>query len=56
LGGLISLHKLEVVTPDGEHHPRFEVATPDEAKAHMAQAGVPAAASASINKTPEVTA
>ncbi len=23
LGGLFQLHKLEVVTPDGEHHPRF---------------------------------
>ena len=23
LGGLFKLHKLEVVTPDGEHHPRF---------------------------------
>lgn len=36
LGGLFSLHKLEVVTPDGEKHPRFELATPDEARAHMA--------------------
>lgn len=33
LGGLFRLHHLEVVTPDGEHHPRFEVASPDEAKA-----------------------
>lgn len=24
LGGLFGIHKLEVVTPDGEHHPRFE--------------------------------
>jgi hypothetical protein len=32
LGGLFSLHTLEVVTPDGEHHPRFEVATPEQAQ------------------------
>lgn len=36
LGGLFSLHKLEVVTPDGNRHPRFELVSPDEAKAHMA--------------------
>lgn len=35
LGGLFSLHKLEVVTPDGKRHPTFEMATPEEAKAHM---------------------
>ena len=23
LGGLLKIHTLEVVTPDGEHHPRF---------------------------------
>lgn len=34
LGGLFALHKLEVVSPDGEHHPRFEPASPDEAQAH----------------------
>jgi hypothetical protein len=33
LGGLFPLHKLEGVTPDGEHHPRFEPATPEEAQA-----------------------
>lgn len=27
LGGLFKLHELEVVTPDGKHHPRFEPAT-----------------------------
>ena len=27
LGGLFPIHKLEVVTPDGKHHPRFEPAT-----------------------------
>lgn len=32
LGGLFHLHKLEVITEDGTHHPRFEVATPEEAK------------------------
>lgn len=33
LGGLFTIHKLEVVTEDGERHPRFEPATPDEAQA-----------------------
>lgn len=33
LGGLFRLHKLEVLTPDGEAHPHFEVATPEEAAA-----------------------
>lgn len=32
LGGLFKLHRLEVIA-DGEPHPRFEVATPEEAKA-----------------------
>ena len=36
LGGLLSAHKLEVVAPDGEKHPRFEVATPEQAQAHWA--------------------
>jgi hypothetical protein len=36
LGGLFRTHKLEVVTPDGEHHPRFELATPEQAQAHEA--------------------
>ncbi|SIT43755.1 conserved hypothetical protein [Paraburkholderia piptadeniae] len=34
LGGLFRTHKLEVVTPDGEHHPRFELATAEQAAAH----------------------
>lgn len=34
LGGLFSVHKLEVITPDGEAHPHFEVATPMQARAH----------------------
>lgn len=33
LGGLFKLHTLEIVTPDGRAHPRFEVATPEEAQA-----------------------
>jgi len=47
LGGLFSCHKLEVVTPDGEKHPRFELATPEEAQAHKAallNVGTPQAA------------
>ena len=31
LGGLFQLHTLEVVTPDGKRHPRFEPATPEQA-------------------------
>jgi len=37
LGGMFRLHKLEVVTPDGEKHPRFELATREEADAHRAE-------------------
>lgn len=33
LGGLFKLHELEVETPDGEVHPRFQVASRDEASA-----------------------
>ena len=36
LGGLFQLHTLEVVTPDGKHHPRFELATPEQAQRHAA--------------------
>lgn len=32
LGGLFQIHELEVITRDGEHHPRFEIATPEEAQ------------------------
>ena len=35
LGGLFKTHKLEVVTPDGERHPRFEIGSPEEAKRLM---------------------
>lgn len=39
LGGLFQLHELEVITPDGEAHPRFMPATPEQAQAHwLAQA------------------
>jgi hypothetical protein len=37
LGGLFRTHRLEVVTPDGERHPQFELATHDEAEAHRAR-------------------
>jgi len=35
LGGFLPCHELVVVTPDGKEHPRFEPATPEEARAHM---------------------
>lgn len=38
LGGLFSCHKFEVVTPDGKHHPRFELASLEEANQHRARA------------------
>lgn len=34
LGGLFQLHELTVTTPDGAKHPRFEPASPEEARAH----------------------
>lgn len=44
LGGLFKIHKMVVVTPDGKEHPRFEPATPEEAKAlEVKMAGTPAA-------------
>ncbi len=36
LGGLFQTHKLEVITPDGEHFPTFELATPEQAQARAA--------------------
>jgi hypothetical protein len=33
LGGLFQLHELEVIADDGTVHPRFRVATPEEARA-----------------------
>lgn len=38
LGGLFKIHTFEVVTEDGERHPRFELATPEEAQAHYKKA------------------
>jgi hypothetical protein len=37
LGGLFTFADLAVVTPDGEKHLRFELATPEEAQAHQAK-------------------
>lgn len=34
LGGMFRLHKLEVIDSDGVKHPRFEVATPEQAQQH----------------------
>lgn len=39
LGGLFSMHKMEVVTPDGKAHPLFELATREEADAHRNKGG-----------------
>ncbi|MFY9480249.1 MAG: VVA0879 family protein [Aquabacterium sp.] len=36
LGGLFPLHRMVVVTQDGEEHPRFELADKAEADAHRA--------------------
>lgn len=36
LGGLFSTHRLEVITEDGKRHPRFEVASPEQAQQHAA--------------------
>lgn len=35
LGGLFQLHRLEVVTPEGKACPVFELATSEEAQAHV---------------------
>lgn len=35
LGGLLRLHDLEVIAPDGTH-PFFEIASPEQAQAHAA--------------------
>lgn len=37
LGGLLSLHKMEVVLPDGRVQPSFELASAEEAKALEAE-------------------
>jgi hypothetical protein len=36
LGGLLQIHELVVVTEDGKRHPRFRLATPEQARAHEA--------------------
>lgn len=36
LGGFLPIHRLEVETPDGKRHPRFEPCTPGEAQSHAA--------------------
>lgn len=38
LGGLFTIHKLEILTPDGKAHALFELATPEEAQALEASA------------------
>lgn len=42
LGGLLQLHKLEVVDPEGKRHPHFQPATPEEAQALMRSWTAPA--------------
>lgn len=42
LGGLLTLHKLIVITPDGKRHPHFKPATPSQAKTHAARQEVAA--------------
>lgn len=46
LGGPLSLHKLEVVDENGELHPRFEIASPEEAQALAARHAAEAPANA----------
>ena len=37
LGGLFKMHKLEVINPDGNISPRFELAEPYQAQEHMVE-------------------
>ena len=39
LGGLFTLHDLEVISFDGDHHPRFMPATPEQARDHAKKGG-----------------
>jgi hypothetical protein len=39
LGGLFTIHRVVVVTPDGKEHPSFELASPEEAQALAARDG-----------------
>ncbi|WP_395451164.1 VVA0879 family protein [Aminobacter sp. UC22_36] len=45
LGGLFTLHCLDVVDSEGKHHPRFELASPEEAQALAEQNAVAQVAS-----------
>lgn len=36
LGGMFQVHRVEVVTPDGARHPRFELANREDADRHRA--------------------
>lgn len=46
LGGLFQIQDLTVTTADGEKHPRFELATPEEARSHQAANDAKTAAAA----------
>lgn len=46
LGGLFTLHQLEIETPDGKKHPRFALAPKEEADAYRATMTAAAAQSA----------
>ncbi|MGH8079024.1 MAG: VVA0879 family protein, partial [Lysobacter sp.] len=37
LGGLLRTHRLEILDRDGKAHPRFELATPEQASDHAAR-------------------
>ncbi len=58
LGGLFKLHCLEVIDDEGNAHPHFEPATPDEAKAlaagrkALAEAGEPNRKALAEGETP----
>jgi hypothetical protein len=43
LGGLFRIHQLEIIDADGKHHPHFELATAEEARALMESLQAPAA-------------
>lgn len=46
LGGLLTIHTLEVIDDEGKAHPHFQPASPEEAQALMASFATPAGASA----------
>lgn len=39
LGGLLQVHELEVITPDGKYVPCFELATPEQAQELVSRLG-----------------